>query len=283
MAFLAGAPIIKSVTDCASYDITVRPYLEGIAALPAQLSTSSFRDLTRDSLVRLYLDTNPFASAFIFSLFLGVVFFVVSEVNRNYSQVDRMWPILPSVYTLHYNVWARQHGVPNPKLDLLLLCSTVWTVRLTFNYWRRGGYSIGSEDYRWEIVKAKIGTPAMTLLNITFISFIQSVLLFLLASPVYVQLLVSRVSSELSLPDIIFASIILSLVLIEFTADSQQWGTCHLLQFCFLTLYRLPTGQARISQNCQTASQQLVFARISRSRLRRLWPLVMVPPPQFCS
>ena len=21
--------------------------------------------------------------------------------------------------------------------------------RLTFNYWRRGGYNIGSEDYRW--------------------------------------------------------------------------------------------------------------------------------------
>lgn len=22
-------------------------------------------------------------------------------------------------------------------------------LRLTFNYWRKGGYSIGSEDYRW--------------------------------------------------------------------------------------------------------------------------------------
>ncbi|EDN08820.1 conserved hypothetical protein [Histoplasma mississippiense (nom. inval.)] len=25
------------------------------------------------------------------------------------------------------------------------------TLRLTFNYWRRGGYSVGSEDYRWAI------------------------------------------------------------------------------------------------------------------------------------
>lgn len=22
-------------------------------------------------------------------------------------------------------------------------------IRLTYNYWRRGGYKVGSEDYRW--------------------------------------------------------------------------------------------------------------------------------------
>ncbi len=22
-------------------------------------------------------------------------------------------------------------------------------VRLTYNYWRKGGYNVGSEDYRW--------------------------------------------------------------------------------------------------------------------------------------
>lgn len=24
-------------------------------------------------------------------------------------------------------------------------------IRLTFNYWRKGGYQIGSEDYRWYV------------------------------------------------------------------------------------------------------------------------------------
>lgn len=28
---------------------------------------------------------------------------------------------------------------------------TVPQIRLTFNYWRRGGYQIGSEDYRWYV------------------------------------------------------------------------------------------------------------------------------------
>lgn len=24
-------------------------------------------------------------------------------------------------------------------------------IRLTFNYWRKGGYNVGSEDYRWSV------------------------------------------------------------------------------------------------------------------------------------
>jgi steroid 5-alpha reductase family enzyme len=53
--------------------------------------------------------------------------------------------------------------------------SVVWSMRLTFNYWRRGGYQIGSEDYRWNLIKGWIGTPAFFLLNILFTSSVQSV------------------------------------------------------------------------------------------------------------
>jgi steroid 5-alpha reductase family enzyme len=224
MTVLSGVPVIKTVADCANFDLTVKPYLEALSSLPQHLTTSYFKTLSTDSIVHLYLGTNPLVSAFILSLVLGVVFFVVSEVNRNYSQVDRLWSILPATYVLHFNIWARQHGVANSKLDLLLLTTSVWSTRLTFNYWRRGGYSIGSEDYRWNIIKAQIGGVGMFVLNITFISFVQSVLLLLIASPGYIQLLVSRIDPGLQVPDIIFASIILSLVLIEFTADQQQWG-----------------------------------------------------------
>lgn len=31
----------------------------------------------------------------------------------------------------------------------LLPKSNFLKARLTFNYWRKGGYEIGSEDYRW--------------------------------------------------------------------------------------------------------------------------------------
>ena len=46
---------------------------------------------------------------------------------------------------------------------------------MTYNYYRRGGYSIGSEDYRWKIVKDYIGQPLFFVLDVLFISLAQSV------------------------------------------------------------------------------------------------------------
>ena len=56
-----------------------------------------------------------------------------------------------------------------------MLIKTLLKARLTYNYWRKGGYSVGSEDYRWEIVRNKTGRFIMFLFNIVFISSIQSV------------------------------------------------------------------------------------------------------------
>lgn len=39
-----------------------------------------------------------------------------------------------------------------PSLNLERIATlTVLQIRLTFNYWRKGGYQIGSEDYRWYV------------------------------------------------------------------------------------------------------------------------------------
>lgn len=62
------------------------------------------------------------------------------------------------------------------------------------------------------------------LFNWTFISFIQSILLFLIAAPVYVILLASTIEPEVSSADIAFLAIELGLVLTEYLADHQQWG-----------------------------------------------------------
>lgn len=48
-------------------------------------------------------------------------------------------------------------------------------MRLSFNYWRKGGYSVGSEDYRWEILRKHVNAPIFFIFNVTFISLIQSV------------------------------------------------------------------------------------------------------------
>lgn len=48
-------------------------------------------------------------------------------------------------------------------------------LRLTYNYWRKGGYSIGSEDYRWAVLREKINPPLFFVFNVVFISLAQSV------------------------------------------------------------------------------------------------------------
>ena len=121
------------------------------------------------------MTTNPFISGLAFSIGTFPIFFLVSEINKNYSQVDRVWSILPTLFNAHYAIWARLNGLPTQRVDNVLAFSVVWSLRLTYNYWRKGGYQVGSEDYRWELIKKYIGSFAFVLLNVIFISTLQIV------------------------------------------------------------------------------------------------------------
>lgn len=103
-------------------------------------------------------------------------------------------------------------------------------MRLTFNYWRKGGYSIGSEDYRWEILREKISPSLFFVFNVVFISLAQSILLFMVSMPAYVLLLTERYGSEYTLVDTVFPRIMLGLVIVEWFADQQQWGMLLIFQ-----------------------------------------------------
>lgn len=168
-------PSITSLQDCADFSKTVQPWIPQFHDLPNQIASSIY-DV--EELKHLYISTNPVISGFALSLSLSPIFLLLSEINRNYSQVDRVWSILPTVYHAHYATWARLNGLPTQTVDSVLACSVIWTLRLTYNYWRKGGYQIGSEDYRWGLVKKKIGQPAFFLFNVLFISSVQSVRLY---------------------------------------------------------------------------------------------------------
>ena len=139
-------PALQAIEDCADWAKTVEPYLPQLYEFPSKLLETL---QNRESLLDLYTQTNPLVSGFAFSVFLGFIFLIISEVNKNYSQVDRCWSILPTVYIAHFDIWARLTGVPSQRIDAALLFSAVWSLRLTLNYARKGGYNIGSEDYRW--------------------------------------------------------------------------------------------------------------------------------------
>jgi len=217
---MMALPVVKSLTDCSDFSTTVLPYIDQLYELPQQILQAYDSPI---ELQEIYLTTNPLVSAFAFSLLLVPLFLVVSEINKNYSQVDRCWSILPTAYNAHFVLYAHLSGLPTQRLDNLLAFSTVWSLRLTFNYWRKGGYSIGSEDYRWNILRGKISPTLFFLFNVAFISLAQSILLLLISTPTYVVLLASQISDTMEISDIIFARVLMGLVLVEFFADQQQW------------------------------------------------------------
>ena len=119
-------PVVRSAVDCSDFTNTVLPYIYQLKEFP-QAVFESISDPT--ALRQIYLDTNPLISAFAFTLFISSIVLIVSEVNKNYSQVDRCWSILPTVYNAHYTIYAHMLGLETKRLDMLLTASTLWSVR----------------------------------------------------------------------------------------------------------------------------------------------------------
>ena len=118
-------PIVRSVADCSDFSLTVSPYVYQLYDLPQQL-LQSWNNPTE--LLHIYLRTNPLISGFAFALFLVPLVLLVSEFNRNYSQVDRLWSLLPTIYNAHFVTYAHLANLPTDTLDNLIAVSVVWSV-----------------------------------------------------------------------------------------------------------------------------------------------------------
>ncbi|KAF7718429.1 Uncharacterized protein PECH_005908 [Penicillium ucsense] len=216
-------PRVDSVADYTSFKLTVQPFLEQLQWLPASLREAG---LNLNNLEEVYLATNPMVSAFALCSVLACGFFAAAEFNRNFSQVDRFWSILPAVYNVHFALWARMSGIQTQTIFTIAVLSILWSARLTFNYWRKGGYKIGSEDYRWEIVRSQVNnTFLFTIFDFTFIAVAQSLLLLLITAPTYAFVVAAyNQSSEVFTPaDLFFSRSTIFILIVEFFADQQQW------------------------------------------------------------
>lgn len=120
-------PVVTHLLECSDFEKTVLPYIPQLYNLPQQLLIS-YNNPTE--LRNLYISTNPLITALALSLFLAPIFLVVSEINKNYSQVDRLWSILPTIYNAHYTLYAHMSGLNTQRLDNLVAFSVVWSVRM---------------------------------------------------------------------------------------------------------------------------------------------------------
>lgn len=126
MAPTIGAlPVLKALEDCGHYSHTVEPFIDQFYQLPGRLVASGG---SIEALQRLYVETNPLVTGFSASLLVAALCLIVSEINRNYSQIDRLWSILPNLHVLHLALWARMAGLPHARIDLVAIFSTAWSV-----------------------------------------------------------------------------------------------------------------------------------------------------------
>jgi steroid 5-alpha reductase family enzyme len=143
---------------------------------------------------------------------------IASLLTGDTSWVDRGWSIVPAVYVW---VFAASAGLHNSRLNLMAIIVTLWAVRLTFNFARKGGYT-GVEDYRWQVLRDSMTKWQFQLFNIFFIVVYQNFILVLIALPALTAY--EHQGNRLTGLDIALASLFLLFLLGETIADQQQWN-----------------------------------------------------------
>jgi len=151
--------------------------------------------------------------------------FIVGELTGNNSQMDKLWSLLPIAYTW---VIAAKGGM-SARLVVMAILATLWGIRLTFNFARKGAYKFkfweGVEDYRWAVVRS--GAPfnnnrwAWAAFDLGFISIYQNALVLMTTFPALVAM---SSDAPFGWVDCLAAFLMLGFIIWETIADEQQWA-----------------------------------------------------------
>ncbi|KAG6623736.1 DUF1295 domain-containing protein [Phytophthora cinnamomi] len=195
-----------------------------------------------------YATSNAFAVAVQLLLVLVALTWLASVVTRNYSFTDRLWSITPPMFAWHFafHAYATDGGVWDQRLLLMAALTTLWGCRLTFNFWRKGGYKLSEEDYRWAVLRQYMHWTLFEVLNLVFIAGYQHVLLMLLAFPSYAVYFHRH--EELNAVDGIATVLFFLLLLLETVADQQQW-TFYLKKYELIAQKKPLTGDHKAGFN----------------------------------
>ena len=160
----------------------------------------------------------PYGSALDLCIVLATTCWVLSILTREYSWVDRLWSVLPAVYCL---IVALDLEFQSVRVNVMTLLATMWAIRLTFNYSRKGGYWIGGEDYRWIYLRKQMSSLQFQLMNVIVVAIGQMAVVWLFTSPIHQ----AWVYAERPMGWLDFAAVVVFLALLAFEsiADAQMW------------------------------------------------------------
>ena len=138
--------------------------------------------------------------------------------------MDKLWSLLPITYTW---VIAAKGGM-STRLVVMAILATLWGIRLTFNFARKGAYKLkfweGVEDYRWAIVRSGPAFRkrwAWTAFDLGFISIYQNALVLMTTFPALVAM---SSDTPFTWVDCLAAVLMLGFIIWETIADEQQWA-----------------------------------------------------------
>ncbi|WP_127793237.1 DUF1295 domain-containing protein [Agromyces sp. LHK192] len=172
---------------------------------------------------------------------------LASVLSKEHSWVDRIWSIAPIAYVW---IFAAGDGF-SPRLVLMASLVTLWGIRLTFNFARKGGYRPGlGEDYRWAILRGRMPGWAFALFNIGFISIYQNLLILGFTLPAFTA---SASPQPLGAWDVALAVVFLAFLTGETIADEQQWR-----------FHRWKDGERAAGRSPQPGFLQTGLFRVSR-------------------
>jgi len=170
------------------------------------------------------LEMKALSHVMITAAVVALLCFILGEITGNTSQVDKIWSLMPIVYT--WTVAA--YGDYSPRLVMMSILVTIWGLRLTYNFSRHGAYKLkfwqGKEDYRWEILRQKkeFQPPwKWSLFNFFFISGYQNALILLFSLPIIVAF--QNRNRDLTILDYGAAALMIFFIIFETIADNQQW------------------------------------------------------------
>jgi steroid 5-alpha reductase family enzyme len=146
---------------------------------------------------------------------LGV--WLLSILTREYSWVDRIWSLVPIGYT---GIFAGAAGFADVRLDVMFSLVTLWGLRLTFNFARKGGYARGGEDYRWAVLRGRMTPSQFQVFNLFFIVLYQNAILLLISLPAYTAL---EHRTRFGGEDVVITAAFIAFLIGETAADQQQW------------------------------------------------------------
>ena len=160
----------------------------------------------------------PYGVALDLCIALAVACWVLSVLTREYSWTDRLWSVVPAVYCL---VVAVDLEFQSARVNVMTVLATLWGIRLTFNYARKGGYWIGGEDYRWIYLRKQMSSLRFQLMNATAIAPGQMAVVWLFTSPIHQAWVYAE--RPLGWLDLVAVVVFLALLTLESIADAQMW------------------------------------------------------------